>query len=164
MKSARSIWKMHVSVKYVELKNPGLSGFYSLFYLPILGLRIAVGRVSLPGIGHGPGGSELGIIHKDTFFSLLFSNRNVAPKFINILSNKVVEKEEQLLNLAYNSGPSENCRGVAHFEGKIWNWGWGAIHHCHISRRSGQHGRNSHRIRNQSTFRHQRGESSWHKW
>ena len=47
--------------------------------------------------------SELGIIHKDDFFSLLYSNRDVARKFINILSNKVVEKEEQLLNLAYNS-------------------------------------------------------------
>ena len=47
--------------------------------------------------------SELVIIYKDDFFSLLYSNRDVARKFIKMLSNKVVEKEEQLLNLAYNS-------------------------------------------------------------
>jgi len=47
--------------------------------------------------------SELVVIYKDDFFSLLYSNRDVARKFIKMLSNKVVEKEEQLLNLAYNS-------------------------------------------------------------
>ena len=47
--------------------------------------------------------TELGIIPKDDFFTLLYTNRDVAQKFIKLLSNKLVEKEEQLLNLAYNS-------------------------------------------------------------
>jgi CRP-like cAMP-binding protein len=47
--------------------------------------------------------SELALIPKKDFFSLLYSNRDVANKFIELLSNKVSEKEERLLNLAYNS-------------------------------------------------------------
>jgi CRP/FNR family transcriptional regulator, polysaccharide utilization system transcription regulator len=47
--------------------------------------------------------SEICIIQKDDFFSLIESNRDVANKFIKMLSNNVVEKEEKLLQLAYNS-------------------------------------------------------------
>jgi CRP-like cAMP-binding protein len=47
--------------------------------------------------------SELALIPKKDFFSLLYSNRDVANKFIEVLSNKISEKEERLLNLAYNS-------------------------------------------------------------
>jgi len=42
-------------------------------------------------------------IPKDDFFKLLYSNRDVAHKFIEILSNALKEKEEQMLHLAYNS-------------------------------------------------------------
>jgi CRP/FNR family transcriptional regulator, polysaccharide utilization system transcription regulator len=43
------------------------------------------------------------IIYRDEFFSLLHNNRDVAQKFIRILSDNLVEKEERLLKLAYNS-------------------------------------------------------------
>jgi len=46
---------------------------------------------------------EILSIPKDDFFSLLFSNRDVASRFIKMLSDSVVEKEAHLLRLAYNS-------------------------------------------------------------
>jgi DNA-binding response OmpR family regulator len=47
--------------------------------------------------------SELATIPKDDFFALIYHNRDVANKFIKMLSNNVLEKEERLLNLAYSS-------------------------------------------------------------
>ncbi|MFM2207840.1 MAG: hypothetical protein RL213_1815 [Bacteroidota bacterium] len=46
---------------------------------------------------------EVVVIPRQDFFSLLYSNRDVAAKFIKMLSNNLLEKEERLLNLAYNS-------------------------------------------------------------
>ncbi len=46
---------------------------------------------------------ELVIIPKNDFFTLLFSNRDVAARFIKMLSNNVNDKEERLMKLAYNS-------------------------------------------------------------
>jgi CRP/FNR family transcriptional regulator, polysaccharide utilization system transcription regulator len=46
---------------------------------------------------------EICVIQKDDFFSLIYNNRDVANKFIKMLSNNVIEKEERLLKLAYNS-------------------------------------------------------------
>ncbi|WNJ17772.1 response regulator [Pontibacter sp. G13] len=47
--------------------------------------------------------TELMLIPKDDFFSLLFNNRNVASTFIRMLSDSLSEKEEELLHLAYDS-------------------------------------------------------------
>lgn len=47
--------------------------------------------------------AELLAISKDDFFMLLFNNRDVASRFIKMLSDSVAEKEERLLRLAYNS-------------------------------------------------------------
>jgi CRP-like cAMP-binding protein len=47
--------------------------------------------------------SEVTVIPKDDFFKLLYNNREVAGKFIKMLSDNVKEKEERLLKLAYNS-------------------------------------------------------------
>ncbi|MCC7232035.1 MAG: response regulator [Bacteroidia bacterium] len=47
--------------------------------------------------------SEISIIPKQDFFALLYSNRDVAAKFIKMLSNNLQEMEERLINLAYNS-------------------------------------------------------------
>lgn len=47
--------------------------------------------------------TELSTIHKDDFFALIHQNRDVANKFIRMLSNNVLEKEQRLLNLAYSS-------------------------------------------------------------
>jgi CRP-like cAMP-binding protein len=46
---------------------------------------------------------EICIIPKQDFFALLYSNRDVAAKFIKMLSNNLQETEERLMNLAYNS-------------------------------------------------------------
>jgi len=47
--------------------------------------------------------SELAIISKDEFESLINKNRQVSQKFIQLLARNVSEKEEQLLGMAYNS-------------------------------------------------------------
>jgi len=47
--------------------------------------------------------SEVAIIPKDDFFILLHNDRDVANKFIQMLSYQLTEQEERLLNLAYNS-------------------------------------------------------------
>jgi CRP-like cAMP-binding protein len=46
---------------------------------------------------------EVSIIPKDDFFNLLQGNREVSSKFIKMLSNEIKEREQRLLNLAYNS-------------------------------------------------------------
>ena len=47
--------------------------------------------------------TELAMIGKDDFFALLYNNFEVAEQFIQMLCNRVSEKEERLLNLAYNT-------------------------------------------------------------
>src|ERR1041385_2755681 len=47
--------------------------------------------------------SEIYLIPKEDFFSLIYKNAEVSRKFIRMLSENLQEKEEQLLNLAYNS-------------------------------------------------------------
>lgn len=42
-------------------------------------------------------------IPKTEFFDLLYTNRDVAQRFIQMLSKNVVDKEQQLIDLAYNS-------------------------------------------------------------
>ncbi len=47
--------------------------------------------------------SEIVKIPKDDFLNLINKNRDVAQKFIKLLSNQVEEQEKQLLRLAYDS-------------------------------------------------------------
>lgn len=47
--------------------------------------------------------SELTLIPKEDFKNLLYNNREVANRFIQILANNVEEKQERLIELAYNS-------------------------------------------------------------
>ncbi|HWY11312.1 MAG TPA: response regulator [Bacteroidia bacterium] len=47
--------------------------------------------------------SEIYMIPKEDFFSLIYKNAEVSRKFIEILSNNLLEKEQQLVKLAYNS-------------------------------------------------------------
>jgi len=47
--------------------------------------------------------AELHLIQKAEFNALLFKDIGIAKKFIELLSGSVVEKQEQLLKLAYNS-------------------------------------------------------------
>lgn len=47
--------------------------------------------------------TEILKIPKEDFLELLFKNRDVSNRFIKMLAHNVVEKEERLLNLAYDS-------------------------------------------------------------
>lgn len=47
--------------------------------------------------------SEITLIPKEDFFQLLFANKDVSSKLIKMLADNISEREEQLLNLAYNS-------------------------------------------------------------
>ncbi|CAN5229392.1 hypothetical protein BH09BAC5_BH09BAC5_12380 [soil metagenome] len=47
--------------------------------------------------------SEICVIPKEDFFSLLFNSRDISSAFIRMLSNDVKDKEQRLLQLAYNS-------------------------------------------------------------
>lgn len=47
--------------------------------------------------------SEIYYIPKEDFFTLLISNREVAKRFIKMLTNNLVEMEDRILKLAYNS-------------------------------------------------------------
>ncbi|MEN8838982.1 MAG: response regulator [Flavobacteriales bacterium] len=47
--------------------------------------------------------TQVELIPKEEFYSLIKNKREVANEFIKILSKEVIEKEEELLNLAYNS-------------------------------------------------------------
>ena len=47
--------------------------------------------------------SEICLIPKEDFFSLIYKNAEVSRKFIKMLSDNILEKEEQLIKLAYNS-------------------------------------------------------------
>jgi CRP-like cAMP-binding protein/ActR/RegA family two-component response regulator len=47
--------------------------------------------------------SEICLILKDDFYSLIFNNRDFSAKFIRMLAQEVTEIEDQLINLAYNS-------------------------------------------------------------
>ncbi len=47
--------------------------------------------------------SEIYMLPKDDFFSLIYKNSEVSKKFIELLSDNLKEKESQLVKLAYNS-------------------------------------------------------------
>jgi CRP-like cAMP-binding protein len=47
--------------------------------------------------------SELYLLPKEDFFSLVYKNAEVSRKFINMLADNLKEKELQLIKLAYNS-------------------------------------------------------------
>ncbi len=47
--------------------------------------------------------TEASLVPKDDFQKLLYRNRDVSSQLIKMLANNIAEKEEQLLQLAYNS-------------------------------------------------------------
>ncbi len=58
--------------------------------------------------------AEVMIIPKGDFTQLLSSDSQVAQKFIRLLSHNLAEKEEQLVNLAYNSLRKRVATGLLH--------------------------------------------------
>lgn len=59
--------------------------------------------------------TEVLYIPKDDFFSLLYKNADVAKEFVQILTNKIIEKEHQLLGLAYNSLRKRVAEAIVQF-------------------------------------------------
>ncbi len=57
---------------------------------------------------------ELMMIPKADFYALLNTDAQVAKKFIKLLSQNLVEREEALLNLAYNSLRKRVANGLLH--------------------------------------------------
>lgn len=47
--------------------------------------------------------TELCLIPKEDFFSILYSDKHIAEKFIKMLANNLIDREERLIKLAYNS-------------------------------------------------------------
>jgi len=47
--------------------------------------------------------SEIGMLLKEDFLTLIYKNPQISRKFIKMIANNLYEKEEQLLNLAYSS-------------------------------------------------------------
>ena len=63
--------------------------------------------------------TEIYKIHKDDFLSLLYNNREIANAFIKLLSGSLIEKEEELINLAYNSVRKRVADGLIHLADKF---------------------------------------------
>jgi CRP-like cAMP-binding protein len=65
--------------------------------------------------------AQIMLIPKAEFISLISNDTLVAKKFIQILTRNLVEKEEQLLNLAYNSLRKRVANGLMHVYEKFKN-------------------------------------------
>jgi CRP-like cAMP-binding protein len=73
---------------------------------------------------------EILIIPRDVFQQLVLSNKEIAIKFIELLSSKVDEKEEQLLHLAYNTVRQRTAEALITLYNKLGDGG----HQVKISR------------------------------
>jgi CRP-like cAMP-binding protein/CheY-like chemotaxis protein len=58
---------------------------------------------------------EILYIPQTDFFDLLFRNADVAQSFVKMLSNQILEKEHQLLGLAYNSLRKRVAEGIIQY-------------------------------------------------
>ncbi len=57
-------------------------------------------------------------IHKDEFTDLLYNNKEVSQVFIKMLSGSVIEKENELINLAYNTVRKRVADGLLNLQQK----------------------------------------------
>ncbi|MGZ4034616.1 MAG: Crp/Fnr family transcriptional regulator, partial [Bacteroidia bacterium] len=62
--------------------------------------------------------SELYLLPKEDFFSLVYKNAEVSRKFINMLTDNLKEKEQQLIKLAYNSVRKRVAESLTTFANK----------------------------------------------
>jgi cAMP-binding proteins - catabolite gene activator and regulatory subunit of cAMP-dependent protein kinases len=63
--------------------------------------------------------SEIMQIPKEDFLQMIYSDINIAAKFIRIITQNVKEKEERLLNLAYSSLRKRVARALVDIHGKF---------------------------------------------
>lgn len=64
---------------------------------------------------------EVMLIPKVDFYNLIYNNSTVMKKFIKMLSNDVLEKEEQLIKLAYSSVRKRVAEALLLLEGRYKN-------------------------------------------
>lgn len=67
-------------------------------YMPLLGKKDTYSETAT-----ALGEVEVRTIPREDFLKLLYNNRDVAGKFIKILSNNLMDREQQLLQIAYHS-------------------------------------------------------------
>jgi len=62
--------------------------------------------------------TEVALIPREDFISLVHRNQDVSMRFIRMISNNLVEKERQLLELAYNSVRQRVAEALLHLRDK----------------------------------------------
>jgi CRP-like cAMP-binding protein/CheY-like chemotaxis protein len=65
--------------------------------------------------------AELMQIPRDEFLQMIYSDINIAAKFIQIVTQNVKEKEERLLNLAYSSLRKRVAKALVDIHGKFYS-------------------------------------------
>jgi len=65
--------------------------------------------------------AEIALIPKAEFDSLLTNNKDIAAKFIVLLAQTVSDKEQQLLNIAYNTLREKVANAILHLHKKMDN-------------------------------------------
>lgn len=65
--------------------------------------------------------TELTVISKEDFNQLVHSNKDVSLKFIKMLSNEIIEKEEELIKFAYNTVRKRVAEGILKIASKYEN-------------------------------------------
>lgn len=65
--------------------------------------------------------SEICLIPKEDFSSLMYNNNNVMKVFVRILSGNIIEKEDQLVNLAYSSVRKRVAGALLHLQDRYSN-------------------------------------------
>ncbi|MEL6628911.1 MAG: response regulator [Bacteroidota bacterium] len=68
-----------------------------------LGYHALLANTSFPESAKALEDTEILVIPKEDFFTLVYSNRDVSHRFIRLLANDLEEKEAQLLHLAYDT-------------------------------------------------------------
>lgn len=78
--------------------------------------------------------SEVIMIPREDFLALMYNNREVSAKFINMLSNNIEEREKQLLDLAYNTVRKRVANALVRLHDKYHEEGKGGAFSMSISR------------------------------
>jgi len=111
-------WLFHIekgSVKLFKTNDDGRE-----LILRIAGPGEFLGYLALLSGDRYPEGSSaleeatIRMVPKDDFFTLVYGNRDVNARFIKLLAGHVVEQEQQLIDLAYNSVRKRVATAIVH--------------------------------------------------
>ena len=62
--------------------------------------------------------SEVALIPKNDFYQLLYSNNEVSLKFIKLITNNLLEAEDKLIKLAYDSARKKVAEAILYLHKK----------------------------------------------